>query len=670
MPRANTVEFLLVGRDLTGKAFGTAAGAISKAAAAAAKATKLMAAASVAAGGALLAMSHRAADAQDRVQKLSDRLGIGVTQLSQFHHHAELSGLRTRTFDMALQRMSRRVAEAAQETGEAQGAIKELGLDAKALAGLPLDRQMLAVADAIQSVEDPATKTRLAFKLFDSEGVAMLQTMKDGSEGFRQSARDLDRLGQTMDAQGTANAAKFKDEWLRLQKAVGGVSKGIADEFIPIFAGVFDRVSDAIAENRQGIVNFVTGAVRGFLTFGMVLQQVLRDAAGFIGKLFNYETAFDALDQIATAVKNTFTNIVGFAQQAGPAVLAALVASFKAAFKIAVEIARTAWFNIFDIFSGKDLGDTIGAAVKRGMMQAKDEMETVKVAFTDLATTVEGAAGRVSEGATEMLGVNMEAIRAQADAAIQNLIVMGEVAEEERNKNLTGVQDNTARIREMYDQFTMTQMEITESYAANLKAVMDNAVSGIGDGIADIIVDGKSAVEVFKNIAKTVLKSLISTYIQMKIQRLLFAKTDAAASIGLTGANTMASMSLAPFPINLTAPAVAASHASVAAGFASTALAGALHGGMDFVPAETSFLLQKGERVISPRQNEDLTEFLARQDTASGGNYTVNVFTSAQNFDGISESDVREFVAGKIIPAMDRLDRQGIRPAAIERAIT
>ena len=36
----------------------------------------------------------------------------------------------------------------------------------------------------------------------------------------------------------------------------------------------------------------------------------------------------------------------------------------------------------------------------------------------------------------------------------------------------------------------------------------------------------------------------------------------------------------------------------------------AAHGGLDFVPAETTYLLNRGERVLSPRQNEDLTSAL------------------------------------------------------------
>jgi hypothetical protein len=40
--------------------------------------------------------------------------------------------------------------------------------------------------------------------------------------------------------------------------------------------------------------------------------------------------------------------------------------------------------------------------------------------------------------------------------------------------------------------------------------------------------------------------------------------------------------------------------------------AGAAHGGLDFVPKEQTYLLDRGERVLSPNQNVELMEFMRR----------------------------------------------------------
>ncbi|WP_258579424.1 tape measure protein [Acinetobacter baumannii] len=74
----------------------------------------------------------------------------------------------------------------------------------------------------------------------------------------------------------------------------------------------------------------------------------------------------------------------------------------------------------------------------------------------------------------------------------------------------------------------------------------------------------------------------------------------------------IAQASANPFPYNLAAMAsVAAETASIVGNIQS--VAGIFHGGKDYVPKEATYLLDKGERVVSPRQNQDLTSFLASQ---------------------------------------------------------
>ncbi|MEI1668818.1 tape measure protein [Acinetobacter baumannii] len=74
----------------------------------------------------------------------------------------------------------------------------------------------------------------------------------------------------------------------------------------------------------------------------------------------------------------------------------------------------------------------------------------------------------------------------------------------------------------------------------------------------------------------------------------------------------IAQASANPFPYNLAAMAsVAAATASIVGNIQS--VAGIFHGGKDYVPKEATYLLDKGERVVSPRQNQDLTSFLASQ---------------------------------------------------------
>src|SRR6056297_3440435 len=62
------------------------------------------------------------------ISKPADRLGLTTDALQELRSAAQQSGVATNTLDMAMQRFGRRIAEARQGTGEAQNAVKELGL--------------------------------------------------------------------------------------------------------------------------------------------------------------------------------------------------------------------------------------------------------------------------------------------------------------------------------------------------------------------------------------------------------------------------------------------------------------------------------------------------------------------------------------------------------------
>jgi hypothetical protein len=96
-------------------------------------------------------------------------------------------------------------------------------------------------------------------------------------------------------------------------------------------------------------------------------------------------------------------------------------------------------------------------------------------------------------------------------------------------------------------------------------------------------------------------------------------------------------------------------------------LVGAAHGGLDNVPAEATYLLQRGERVLSPQQNTDLTSFIGRgtQENLVIENLQIDVLPNATNADALlsmSREEMREVVADAIIPALDALRRSGIKP--------
>jgi hypothetical protein len=78
--------------------------------------------------GGLGALIDRSISAADAIGKTADKIGVGVEALQELRFAAKASGIEQQTLDMALQRFTRRAAEAAQGTGEAKDALAQMGI--------------------------------------------------------------------------------------------------------------------------------------------------------------------------------------------------------------------------------------------------------------------------------------------------------------------------------------------------------------------------------------------------------------------------------------------------------------------------------------------------------------------------------------------------------------
>ena len=191
-------------------------------------------------------MITKAIKSADEIQKLSIRLGATTEALSELRHVADLTGVPFKTMTMGFQRMTRRIAEAAEGMGEARGALKELGLSAKTLAQMKPEDQFTTLADAMANVASDSDKVRLSMKLFDSEGVALVQTMKGGSKAINAMREEAVALGLSLSQDQADGAAAAADGMTRLKTAVTGLTTTLAIKFGPAIATVAEWLADRI----------------------------------------------------------------------------------------------------------------------------------------------------------------------------------------------------------------------------------------------------------------------------------------------------------------------------------------------------------------------------------------------------------------------------------------
>ncbi len=213
----------------------------------------------------------------DALGKTADRLGLAVEELQALHYSAEQSGISIPTLEMALQRMTRRVAEAGKGTGEAVKALKEMGIEADQLAKMSVNDQLNVLADALSGVESEADQVRLAMKLFDSEGVKLLTMLKDGSAGLKAYSDEANSLGFIIDRQMIGKMESANDSMNRVSKVAQGVKNVLAVALAPAITTVAEKFIDWATEGdgAKGMLKKLHGGIRSVLQAFDVLNTTL-----------------------------------------------------------------------------------------------------------------------------------------------------------------------------------------------------------------------------------------------------------------------------------------------------------------------------------------------------------------------------------------------------------
>ena len=168
-----------------------------------------------------------------------------------------------------------------------------------------------------------------------------------------------------------------------------------------------------------------------------------------------------------------------------------------------------------------------------------------------------------------------------------------------------------------------SKLLLDEQYAKDKLAIMNRAK------IEEIEVN-RASYEAQYDMIQTGLGAISDIYEKSgedhkRAQKNIFL-VEQALAFAMNIVNTQAAMSKASAmdPTGILSSKELAMGIARGASIAATTVAGVAHGGLDSVPSESTFLLQKGERVIQPKANQDLTSFLKNGGSGgSGGSVTI-----------------------------------------------
>ena len=130
------------------------------------------------------------------IDNASRKTGLAVERYQEYSALAEQAGINTRQFDTSLQRLTRRIGEAAKGEGELLKVVREYGLQIRDDKGAIRDTESVLkdLADIISRVESEQEQLRITTKAFDVEGADLVNVLREGGDALEQNARTAGRF--------------------------------------------------------------------------------------------------------------------------------------------------------------------------------------------------------------------------------------------------------------------------------------------------------------------------------------------------------------------------------------------------------------------------------------------------------------------------------------------
>jgi hypothetical protein len=447
------------------KAGSTFSGKLAKGAKIAAAGFAVLATGTVATVGYLKQATSQAAEAGDRIDKMSQKMGMSAEAFQEWDFIMQHCG----TSIESMQAGMKTLATAAENGNDA---FARLGITQEQIASMSQEELFGAVIEGLQGVTDTTERTYLASQLLGrgaTELGALLNMTAEETEAMKQQLHDM---GGVMSDEAVKAAAKYQDALQNMQKALTSLKINFASKFLPGLTEVMDGITLLVSGQDGGVEKFTEGIEQ----IGEVITKALPKAAEGVAKL-----ASSFISMIGQNIPTIMRSLIDVAKTLLSTLSAALPDLIPQVIQGIVDaiLMLTDPDNMEDLIEGMV---NFVTAMSIGIAKAAPIIaEAMPVIITNLVAAIIKAAPQIAEAGVQLfsaLGTGMRQIIFNVVAVVPRIIAS--IAKAFRD----GVKD-------------MIQAGI-------------NLISGIGKGIRqglkNVLIDAKNAGASILNVFKSIFR--------------------------------------------------------------------------------------------------------------------------------------------------------------------
>lgn len=247
----------------------------------------------------------------DAAAKTAQSLGLTTAEFQQFEFVAKKAGVSSGVLTGALDKMNRRIANAASGAGPAAQAMATLGVNTAELSKLSTQARFSSMIDALKTIPNVTDRAQQAFEIFGDSARQLTGLLAGGSKEFAAEMEKAANLGvgvseeSAQAIQGTNDAmtdliAVFVDAAQEVAGVLAPAFTVLIQEFTKLAQFIFGGGGSFADSFKEFIKNFI----RGVVTISFIVENF-----GEVAQ-FAFDKALLAVVTFALDAVNFFTNVI------------------------------------------------------------------------------------------------------------------------------------------------------------------------------------------------------------------------------------------------------------------------------------------------------------------------------------------------------------------------
>jgi len=240
----------------------------------------------------LTAMAFKSAEATDRIDKMSQQLGLSRQAFQEWDYVLSQNGVSIDSMKGGMKTLTNMTDDLRSGTATATDAFSRLGISMDDIDGKSQEEVFSMVINSLQGVEDESQRAAIANDLLGRSGAdlaPLLNAGADSAEALKEKAREL---GLVLSDESIDAGVEFTDTMDSLKRSFGAVASEVGVEVMPIF----QKLAAWIIDNMPQIKEFASNA---FNAVGNSIKWVKDNSNWLIPVLGTLLGAFVAMKAIA-----------------------------------------------------------------------------------------------------------------------------------------------------------------------------------------------------------------------------------------------------------------------------------------------------------------------------------------------------------------------------------